>query len=110
MSTKVRARVLTTLILDGLTATANQVLSMDDKLAKTYSDAGAVDTNKQAVAYALEENGGKVIDYIPRKEQRAVLEDEITALEKSAESASDDQKVAIGAQIAEKQAALAALQ
>lgn len=56
-----KARVLVAGFIGGIHYKPNDVVSIPDALAKQHAE--AVDTDKEAVAYALSINGGQVIEH-----------------------------------------------
>lgn len=57
----VQARVLVDFPLEGLQYKCDQVVKLPDDVAKALQANGIIDTHKDAVAYALSENGNKVL-------------------------------------------------
>lgn len=56
-----KARILVAGNIGGTHYQPNDVVNLPEALAKQHAE--AVDTNKEAVAYALSINGGKVIEH-----------------------------------------------
>ncbi len=72
-----KVRVLVAALIAGIAMRPDDVANLPNALAKSFAADGAVDTNKDAVAYALSINGNTVIDVVAAlasDEQRAALE------------------------------------
>lgn len=106
-----KVRVLVAGVIGAMSFRCNDVANLPDVLIKAHAD--AVDTNKESVAYALEQSGGVVIEYVDPVEakaaQVAVLEDEIAKLEAALAEATDVTRPAFEQVIATKRAEIAAL-
>ena len=58
-----KARVLVAGLIGGIAYQPNDVVNLPDVLAKAAAESGAVDLNKESVAYALSLNSGQVIEH-----------------------------------------------
>lgn len=56
-------RILADTVVDGVTYKPNQVVELDDKVAKSIEASGAADSNKDAVAYCINDLGAQVINH-----------------------------------------------
>ncbi len=65
-----KVRVLVAGAIGGVLYQCNDVVNLPDVLVKQYAE--AVDSNKEAVAYALSVNGNVVTDYVAPVEAVAV--------------------------------------
>lgn len=103
-----KVRVLVACSIGGFSYSCDDVVSLPDNLVKAHAD--SVDTNKEAVAYALSVNGGKVIEHAdPNATQKAELEAQIAQLEADLAAAEEAVKPAILESLAAAKASLANL-
>lgn len=105
MGTKVR--ILTAVIIGGVSYQPNQVVDLPSALAKSFAADGIVDPNKESVAYCTGELGVEVIVHKDAKSAEvAAARAQVATLQADLEAAVDENKPAIAEQLAAAQAEL----
>ena len=66
-----QARVLSVIIIDGITYSPNQVVVLADDLAKQFEKEGSIDSGKAAIAYCINDLGATPIVHQDPAEQAA---------------------------------------
>lgn len=64
-SESVKVRVLTAVLVEGVSYAGNQVVAFPAEIAKQLKAAGSVDDAKEAVAFCLSE-GAEVVEHAPQ--------------------------------------------